>query len=676
MEIDSDVRQDAKKLEGEVECSVLKEKDLDMDEDGKRREGEIEGFVSMETVSYVHEVVKKIAENEADSSVSMEGDFNFLREVEGEKIEDSLFTDSDSAEANGLAEEPSFMTFSFQRNYIAPDVSHNLFSNNENIFKMESSELDLEEGIVPREEENNEHSIQEQRNITSNSTFGPILQSNTFCTSDSFDDDDDNILNDSTFQSDFGSKSCNNTIDYSVALQILSSNHSCEEYGSESLEGSKDERVEFREEPQYSCDHEASRGLSCDLDEDKDKKESSSYHGEDTMWEGKWDESDFDDEEDDDDFDWEHDEVVEQLRMELKNARQGGLSTILEEEEEAQTESPKVVEDLQPLKIEKKIEFKDHIVEIQRVYRCYAEKNRKLDILNYQTMHAIGEYRSTVQSVKPQISQNLWPRKAVKQVSDPIVKFVEDLHRDLELVYVGQVCLSWEMLCWEQKKVEELQRYDSQWPRSYNLAAGDFQLFQVLMHRFLEDEPFQEPRIQNYNKNRYVIRNLLQVPPIKDDNSKDKKLIKSGEEYAMNGERLGEIIKQSMQVFWEFVKADKDHGNVIKASHKTGIDLKDQAISDLLRNVRTQLQKKERKLKDIVRSGNCIVRKFQKHHEHQIPLDQEQLLAQVGLRLVSRVLHMKKLRKEQLMWCNEKLNRIKFVGRKVQVEPSLLFFPS
>lgn len=84
---------------------------------------------------------------------------------------------------------------------------------------------------------------------------------------------------------------------------------------------------------------------------------------------------------------------------------------------------------------------------------------------------------------------------------------------------------------------------------------------------------------------------------------------------------------------------------------------------------------KERKLKDTVRSGNCIVRKFQKHHEEQIQLDEEQLLAQVGLRLVSRVMHMKKLRKDQLMWCNEKLNRIKFDGRKVQVEPSFLFFP-
>ena len=96
-----------------------------------------------------------------------------------------------------------------------------------------------------------------------------------------------------------------------------------------------------------------------------------------------------------------------------------------------------------------------------------------------------------------------------------MLKFVQELHGDLELVYVGQVCLSWEILCWQHKRVQVLKQCDSQWPRSYNLVAGDFQLFQVLMQRFLEDEPFQGPRIQNYVKNRCVIRNLLQVPVIK-----------------------------------------------------------------------------------------------------------------------------------------------------------------
>jgi len=374
-EINSDVLQDANKLEGETECSVLDEKDLDMHEDSKRREGEIEGSVSMETLSCVHEDVKKITENESDSSVSTEADSNLLSENEEEKTEDFFFTNSDPVKANGLVEEPSFLTFTFLQNYIAPNASDKLFSSNENISKMESSENNLEEGLVSQDEE--------QRNITTSSTSGPIFQSNAFCASDSSDDDN---LNDNTFQSDFGSESCNNNIDYSVALQVLSSKRFGEGFGTEDLEGNNGE---FREESQYSCDNEVSHDLSFDLVEDKSQRESSSYHGEDTMWEDKWDESDFDEEDDDDDFDWENDEVVEQLKMELKNARQGGLATILEEEEE-EAKSPKVVEDLKPLKIEKKIEFKDHIVEIQKVYRCYAEKTRKLDVLNYQTMHAIG----------------------------------------------------------------------------------------------------------------------------------------------------------------------------------------------------------------------------------------------------------------------------------------------
>lgn len=125
--------------------------------------------------------------------------------------------------------------------------------------------------------------------------------------------------------------------------------------------------------------------------------------------------------------------------------------------------------------------------------------------------------KSAIQGAKPVISQNLWPRKASKNSSDPLVKLVHELQRDLELVYVGQVCLSWEILCWQHKKALELQQYDSQGSHShrYNHVAGEFQLFQVLVQRFIENEPFQGPRLQNYVKNRCVIRNLLQVPGIK-----------------------------------------------------------------------------------------------------------------------------------------------------------------
>lgn len=83
---------------------------------------------------------------------------------------------------------------------------------------------------------------------------------------------------------------------------------------------------------------------------------------------------------------------------------------------------------------------------------------------------------------------------------------------------------------------------------------------------------------------------------------------------------------------------------------------------------------KERKLKDIQRSGNCVVRKFQKHQD-QAQLEHAMLVAQVEIRLISRVLNMSKLTADQLMWCHQKLNQINFDNRKVHLEPSFLLFP-
>lgn len=100
------------------------------------------------------------------------------------------------------------------------------------------------------------------------------------------------------------------------------------------------------------------------------------------------DDEDDDDDDDDDDseFSSEDDDLMERLKMELKLARTGGLPTILED-----AESPQMVEQLGPLKIEEKYDHRYHIAEIQRVYKSYSDKMRKLDILNSQTMHAVSK---------------------------------------------------------------------------------------------------------------------------------------------------------------------------------------------------------------------------------------------------------------------------------------------
>ncbi|KAG7658996.1 hypothetical protein ISN44_As01g059290 [Arabidopsis suecica] len=88
----------------------------------------------------------------------------------------------------------------------------------------------------------------------------------------------------------------------------------------------------------------------------------------------------FDDGSDSDDDEFEHSDVIEKLKTELRTARTGGLCTILEE-----SETP--LQELKPLKIEPKPDqHKDRIAEIHRVYKNYAVKMRKLDVIDSQNV--------------------------------------------------------------------------------------------------------------------------------------------------------------------------------------------------------------------------------------------------------------------------------------------------
>ncbi|GMH01717.1 hypothetical protein Nepgr_003556 [Nepenthes gracilis] len=220
-----------------------------------------------------------------------------------------------------------------------------------------------------------------------------------------------------------------------------------------------------------------------------------------------------------------HKELVQQMKKEMRNLKTKRLHTILEE-----SESAKIDEDFKPLKIDEKVEHKDRMEEIQIFHRSYSDKMRKMDISSHQTMCAIGflqlkngdhqlasKRRLSTPVVRSLFTPRFWTYKLRSHEGDPIQKLTRDLHQDLEMVYVAQVCLSWEILKWQYRKAVQLREHDSTGWRRYNTAAGEFQQFQVLMRRFIEDEPFQGPRVQNYLKSRCVLCNLLQVPSIKDD---------------------------------------------------------------------------------------------------------------------------------------------------------------
>ncbi|KAL1825161.1 hypothetical protein ACET3Z_011939 [Daucus carota] len=390
-------------------------------------------------------------------------------------------------------------------------------------------------------------------------------------------------------------------------------------------------------------------------------------------------ESDEDDEEDD--ILLEHKYLIEQMKMEAKHSRNGGLPTILEESETT-TKTP---DDLKPLQLDESFDHSDRMEEIQKFYKSYSEKMRKMDILNRQTMHAISfiqlkepvkrisSQKSAVSAMKSIFLNNFNQGKLRKIYADQTLKkSMMDSHRDSERVYVGQICISWEILHWQYLKAQELQEHDSQDCYTYNQVAGEFQQFQVLLHRFIEDELFQGPRVQHYVRKRMAILSLLQVPIIKDDRFKNKPV---KEEDAISIAVLKQIIEESMRVFWEYLHADKHEDSyVLKRFHSTKLNHQDAAAHiELLMDIKSKLQKKEKRLKEILRSSNCIVKKIQKHQGGRVKHDL--LICQVELRLVSRVLHMSRCTTDQLIWCLTKLNKINIVNRKVSVEPSFLLFP-
>jgi hypothetical protein len=89
---------------------------------------------------------------------------------------------------------------------------------------------------------------------------------------------------------------------------------------------------------------------------------------------------------------------------------------------------------------------------------------------------------------------------------------LHDPYPDLERAYVAQVCLTWEALNWN---------YASFRRHNDNIAARccparvaqEFQQFQVLLHRFIENEPYEYGRRPEvYARMKNSIPKLLLVP--------------------------------------------------------------------------------------------------------------------------------------------------------------------
>ncbi|KAL9255702.1 hypothetical protein AKJ16_DCAP10410, partial [Drosera capensis] len=418
---------------------------------------------------------------------------------------------------------------------------------------------------------------------------------------------------------------------------------------------------------------------------------------------------------------WEHQELVDQLKMEIRKVRVFGLPTIFEDSDSSKW----AMSDLKPWKIEdefQKNQYQGTILEIHKFYKSYRERMRKFDIFNYQKTYTIDFLglknplerfsigRRSASSLAAIMWQDCWPCKPkASEQPTPVTKYSKELDCNLEMIYVGQLCLSWEFLHWEYGKALELWDSDPHGFLQYNEVAGEFQQFQVLLQRFVEDEPFKGPRVQNYAKTRCHQQHLLQVPVIRavskavtyiimqsyvflleplnsevstalwlslsgyklprqylydeecyvlifiaEDRGKGRKTVtgKGGVTSSM----LVEIMEESIRIFWKFICADKyAHGIISKCRIRSNVQSSDAIDAQLFMEVQDCARKRRKILAELSRRQKGIRKIFQKQEGSEDRV--LYFFCQVDLRLVLRVLNMLKITTDQLIWCSNKLNK-------------------
>uniref|UniRef100_A0ACD5Y2I4 Uncharacterized protein n=1 Tax=Avena sativa TaxID=4498 RepID=A0ACD5Y2I4_AVESA len=238
----------------------------------------------------------------------------------------------------------------------------------------------------------------------------------------------------------------------------------------------------------------------------------------------------------------------------------------------------------------------------------------------------------------------------------------DDPYQILETAYVAHVSLSWEAIHCTYMHLSLILAAQPENPTTYSCAAQAFQQFQVLLQRFVENEPFEQgSRVQVYARSRSNLSKLLQVPtfqvPERKDNDEDQM------EPSIFASDLIKLLEESILTFRLFLKKDKKKSSALMSVHgHTGSSVQ---------QVQSSLDKKEMKVKELFKK-----KKGWKSKTWPATMEEVQLLfALTDIKVVSRVLRMAKLSKEQLLWCEEKMSKLDLSDNKLRRDGSPILFP-
>ncbi|KAJ8491308.1 hypothetical protein OPV22_013029 [Ensete ventricosum] len=180
---------------------------------------------------------------------------------------------------------------------------------------------------------------------------------------------------------------------------------------------------------------------------------------------------------------------------------------------------------------------------------------------------------------------------------------------------------------------------------SYGYAAQLFQQFQILLQRFIENEPFEQgSKVEVYAHGRSWLSKLLQVPNFL--------------------AHLVKIMEDSILTLRLFLRMDKKRRGSFFGPHSP---------RSSLRQVQASLDRKEMRVKELFKKKKGWRKK---KRTWPTTLEEVELLfALIDIEVISRVLRMARLSKEQLLWCEEKMSKLDLSGNRLCRDGSLLLFP-
>ncbi|XP_027121801.1 uncharacterized protein LOC113768599 [Coffea eugenioides] len=374
-------------------------------------------------------------------------------------------------------------------------------------------------------------------------------------------------------------------------------------------------------------------------------------------------------EDDDDDF------ITNEVKRRLKELRRKSFMALIPEEA-----SPEDGEDVDEEEGDtSSSEWRDVQAEGQQfwsifdaLYDTYSERMLFFDRLIAQQLHEVDSHVPSSPSPRSSLKRLRSPFKclSLKTVKEPegemeyLQPQASDPYEDLETAYVGQTCLTWEALHCQYTQLSQKISCGLETSTSYNQSAQQFQQFEVLLQRFIENEPFEQgSRPEIYARMRNSLPKLLQVPKVQ---GSDQKSMDEESDLHVLAPNLITIIESSILTFHQFLKTDKKKSGGVRSVFGS----QDQMVTPL-QQIQSSLEKKALKLKE----QRKRTKSWKKKAWPSIAEDVDLLLGTIDVKVLSRVVRMVKMSKGQLFWCEEKMKRIDCCGGKLERDPSPILFP-